>query len=264
MGAWVMLPPDEPRPASRHPLRAPAHRAEDAAQPLLPGAALHGIRGREAVVAGPAPRRQGRGRLGCGQHRVLHDQRRVRRDALRLGAHVGRRRREGAGRDVRRGAPPRRARRHRALAHRGARREQRVAPARGRSVPDRERLRHGARPARNDRARHPPRAGRLGHSPPSARAPPASTSSTSTGRTPTCPANSCRRTTTAARTPTAARWRTARASGSRRWRRCATPSAATARSRAASPSTAWAGSATTSRRASSSCAWPMTWSISGT
>ena len=157
-----MLPPGEPGPASRHPLRARAHRAQDVAQSLLPGAALHRIRHREAVVASPSPRRQGRGRLGGDQHRVLHHQRGVGRDAVRLGSHVGRARREGAGGDVRRGASPRRARRYRALAHRCACREQRIAPARGRSLPDRERLRHGARAARDDPARHPARAGRLG------------------------------------------------------------------------------------------------------
>ena len=95
-GASFTLPRNASRSAPRHPLRARAHRAEDAAQPLLPGAALHRVRRREAVVAGAPPRRQGRGRLGRRQHGVLHDQRRVRRDAVRVGAHVGRGRRAAA------------------------------------------------------------------------------------------------------------------------------------------------------------------------
>ena len=45
------------RPAPRRALRARADRAEDAAQPLLPGAALHRLRRREAVDAGAAPGR---------------------------------------------------------------------------------------------------------------------------------------------------------------------------------------------------------------
>ena len=78
------------RPAPRHPLRARRDRAEDAAKPLLPGAPLHGLRRREAVVAGRPPRGQGRGRLGGGLHRVLHRLARRRRDAVHLGADVGR------------------------------------------------------------------------------------------------------------------------------------------------------------------------------
>ena len=70
------------------------------------------------------------------------DQRRVRRDAVRLGAHVGRRRRPGA--------RPRPATRRTSTARWPAsssgtparRREQRVAAARGRAVADRQRLRH--------------------------------------------------------------------------------------------------------------------------
>ena len=77
------------RPALRHPLRAGRDRAEDAAKPLLPGAALHRVRRREAVVAGGPPGRQGRGRLGGGLHRVLHRLARRRRDAVHLGAACG-------------------------------------------------------------------------------------------------------------------------------------------------------------------------------
>ena len=257
--------PDESRPASRHPLRARPHRAEDAAQPLLPGAALHRVRRREAVVAGAPPRRQGRGRLGGRQHRVLHDQRRVRRDAVRLGAHVGRRRRAACC-----AATCDEAHRHGALAgielsHTGAHGENSESrlPAAA-PVADRERLRHGPRAARDDEARHPPRAGRLGASPPSARAAPASTSSTSTARTRTCRGSSCRRTTTAhgrvrrlAREPRALLARDARGGARRRRRRLRDRLPRRRRPHGRR-------SASTSTRASSSCAWPTTSSTSGT
>ena len=115
----------------RHPLRAGPDRAEDAAQPLLPGAALHRLRRREAVDAGGLPGHEGRGRLGRGVHRVLLDQRRVRRVAVRVGAAVGRRGRARAAADDRGGARARRAGRRRAVARRRStprRRESRLPP----------------------------------------------------------------------------------------------------------------------------------------
>ena len=211
--------------------------------------------------------RQGRGRLGGGLHRVLHrsapspTRRRTCRRACGTTTTCAR-----CGADLRRGARARRARRHRALAHRRARREQRVAAAAAGALADRERLRRGSRAeARWTQRDIRPRAGRLGRARPSARAAPASTSSTSTARTPTCRDSSSRRSTTGAPTRTAARSRTARASGSRRSRRCARPSATTARSPAGSPWTRIGGArASSSRRGSSSCAWPTTSSTSGT
>ena len=77
------------RSTPRHPLRARPDRARDAAEPLLPGAALHRVRRHEAVHPGRAPRHEGRRRLGCGVHGVLLDLPHLRRRAVRLLAPVG-------------------------------------------------------------------------------------------------------------------------------------------------------------------------------
>ena len=69
--------PHEPARAPRHPVRAGPDRTKDASKPLLPGAALHRVRRREAVDAGGLSRDEGRGRMGGGVHRVLLDQPRV-------------------------------------------------------------------------------------------------------------------------------------------------------------------------------------------
>ena len=53
-----------PRSEVRHPLRADPDRAEDAEEPLLPGAALHRRGVGEARLPGLSPRDEGRGRLG--------------------------------------------------------------------------------------------------------------------------------------------------------------------------------------------------------
>ena len=205
----------------RHPLRAGADRAEDASQPLLPGAPLHRLRGREAVDAGRLPGHEGRGRLGGGVHRVLLDQPRERRDAVRLGAAVGRRGRARAVADGRRRPPPRRPGRRRAVARRPVRRGPRVAAAAARPVPDRKRLRRDHRAQGDGRAPTSAASRTTGWRPPGGRAAPASTSSTCTARTPTCRASSSRRSTTAAPTSTAARSRTAPGSGWRRSSACA-------------------------------------------
>ncbi len=106
------------RPAPRHPLRARPDRAGDAAEPLLPGAALHRVRRHEAVHAGRAPRHEGRRRLGRGVHGVLLDLPHLRRRAVRLLAPVGRRGRGVAAADDRGRARARRAGRGRAVARR--------------------------------------------------------------------------------------------------------------------------------------------------
>ena len=81
------------RPPPRHPLRARPDRAEDAPEPVLPGASLHGLREREAALAGALPRNEGRGRLGGRLHRRGARQPRLGLLAGRLPAHLGRRRR---------------------------------------------------------------------------------------------------------------------------------------------------------------------------
>ena len=188
----------------RRPLRARADRAEDAPQPLLPGAALHRLRRREAVDAGGAtgrsrPRAAGRRSAPSTARSTprptstpyvsarLWDDGDVR--ALRLMTDEAHRARG--------------ARRRRALARRPhvEARESRLPPLA--PSPDRERLRAAPVPQRDGARRHPPRAGRLGRRRAAGRARPASTSSTSTARTPTCRRSSSRRSTTVAPTPTA-------------------------------------------------------------
>ena len=247
--AYGMLSRDGPRSASRRALRALADRAQDAAQPLLPGASLHGFRLREAVVAGASPRRQGRRRVGCRQHGVLRDHTGVRRDALRVGPHVGRARRAGARRDLRRGAQARRPRGHRALAHGRARREQRVTAGRGGALADRERLRSRARAPGDDEARHPPGSGRLGARGRQSRSAGFDIVYVYGAHTYLpgqflSPHYNRRGTSTAARSPIA------RASGSRRSTSCAARSATIVRSPAAWPSIGGARWASTSRKCS--------------
>jgi hypothetical protein len=99
---------------------------------------------------------------------------------------------------------------------------------------------------------------------PSARATRDSTSCTSTAATPTCSGRCSRRSTTSAPTPTAVRSKTAPGCGSRRCRRSAMRSVPTARSPAGWPCRRRAAPAWSSTRASSSCAWPTTWSTCGT
>ena len=189
--------------------------------------------------AGRLPRHEGRGRLGRGLHRVLLDQPRVRRDALRVGAAVGRRGHAGAVADDRPRARARRAGRGRAVARRRLRRGPRVAAAAAGAVADRQRpgQRGGAKD--DGAGRHPAGAGASGSRPRSGHAAPASTSSTCTGRTPTCPRSSCRPCTTAAPTSTAASSRTARGSGWRRSSWSRRRSATMSRSRCGSPPTRW-------------------------
>ena len=81
------------RSSPRHPLRAGPDRAEDAAEPLLPGAALHRLREREAGLARALPRHEGRGRLGGRLHRGRAGRAGLRLLAGRLAARLGRRRR---------------------------------------------------------------------------------------------------------------------------------------------------------------------------
>ena len=112
--------------------------------------------------AGRLPRDEGGGRLGGGLHRVLLDQPRVRRDALRVGPAVGRRGHAGASDDDRPGARARRAGRGRAVARRRLRRGPRVAAAAAGAVADQQRpgQRGGAK---DDGARrHPAGAGGVG------------------------------------------------------------------------------------------------------
>ena len=255
---------ERPRSAPRRPLRARAHRAEDAAQPLLPGAALHRLRRREALDAGPPPRAQGRGRLGVGVHGVLLDQPRERRVPVRLGAALGRRRRALAAADDRGGAraTARSPRSSCGTAGSTSRRASR-APSRSRRARSRASSSRSSCPRRWS---SPTSAARrtTGSPPPCGRARPASTSSTSTARTPTCRRSSSRRATTTAPTTTAARSRTARASGWRRSRRCARRSATTARSRSASPPTRSTAPASSPRKGSPSSARPSRSSTSST
>ena len=184
------------RPAPRHPVRAGPDRAEDAAQPLLPGAALHRLRRREAVDAGGVPRHEGRGRLGGGLHRVLLDQprdRRVRRTSRRgsgttrtcarcaLMTEEAHAHGALAGVELWHGGLYAEARESRAAAARAVARSRAtstaiVGAARRWTLADIRRV-----------------AGRVGRRrPPGARRP-ASTSSTCTARTPTCRRSSSRR-----------------------------------------------------------------------
>src|SRR5205085_2098596 len=64
---------DSERSAPRRALRAAPDRSEDAQEPLLPGASLHGLRRCAAADAGALPCDEGRGRLGGGLHGVLLD-----------------------------------------------------------------------------------------------------------------------------------------------------------------------------------------------
>ena len=140
-----------------------------------------------------------------------------RRDAVRLGAAVGRRGRARAVADDRRGARARRAGRRRAVARRrvrrgpgvAARRSWRRARSRATSssvVVPKAMDKHDIRRAQHDWVAAATAGARR----------PASTSSTCTARTPTCRRSSSPPSTTAAPTSTAARSRTARGSG---WRR---------------------------------------------
>ena len=133
------------RSPPRHPLRARPHRAEDAAQPLLPGAPLHGLRQREARVAGPLPRHEGRGRLGRGLHGGGARQPGLRLLAGGVAARLGRRRRPQSRPHVRGGPPLRLARGGRADPRRRARNDARVPLAGDRALAARERLLHARR-----------------------------------------------------------------------------------------------------------------------
>ncbi len=133
-------------------------RPGDAAEPLLPGAALHGLRRHETAHAGRPPGHEGGGRLGRGLHGVLLDLPHVRRRAVRVGAAVGRRRRRGAAADDRGGARARRAgrasssgtaARTRTSARAGCRRSRRARSRASTAV---------AGGAGDDRRGHPPRA----------------------------------------------------------------------------------------------------------
>jgi quinohemoprotein ethanol dehydrogenase len=189
----------------------------------------------------PASRRpplhQGRGRLGRHQHRILLHSSGIGRHPPAFRAHLGCGRRAQSARHDRSHPPVRRPRRRRTVVRRLACAVHGIARHAARPEP----VRFGVRDAHllqgDGPRRHCLRAAvlrRCGHC---ARAMPASTSSTSTARTPTCRCNFSRRITTSARTSTAARSRTARASGSRPWRRCAMRWAPTAPSRRASRST---------------------------
>ena len=193
------------------------------------------------------------------------DQPRVRRDAVRVGADVGRPRPADAGLTAERGARAGRAGRHRAVAHRRARREQRVAAAGGGALPDRRRLRGRRGAAGDDQARHPPRAGATGLTAARALAH-RRVRHRLRVRRPHLPARPVpvaplqppqRRVRRLAREPgpLLAGDAGGRARGGRRRLRDRLPG----RRRPAA-----ARSASTSTRGSSSCAWPTTWSISGT
>ncbi len=149
------------RSAPRLPLRAAQNRAEDAAQPLLPGAALLRLRHGETTPSGALPCHEGRGRLGRRLHRVLRDQPRLRRDALHLRAALGRRRRAGARRHVRAGARARRAGGLRAPSFGRPLAPSAVPPTGSGSLAAHVRL--PARRSEGDgEVGHPPHAGRLG------------------------------------------------------------------------------------------------------
>ncbi len=207
---------------------------------------------------------EGRGRMGGGVHRVLLDQPRVRRDAVRVGAAVGRRGHAGAGADDRDGARARRAGGRRAVARRCVRRGARVAACPAGAVADLQRPRQRGRAQGDGARRHPASAGRVGGGRE------ARTQRRVRHRLRVrlahLPAHrsSCRRSTTAAPTPTAARSRTGPASGWRRSSWSRRRSATTSRSRCGSPPTRWSCRACRSTRASSSSAWPTPWSTCGT
>ena len=183
----------------------PGHRAE----PVLSGATLHGHGPCPAAHACRDARHEGGGRLGRRVHRVLLDPSDLGRSALSVRLAVGRRRSRQSRGDGRRGACPRRARRHRALARRQLCREPRHAAGRRSAC------------ARCPRGRIPcsrsawtsatsARLAAMASSPRrSAPRPRASTSSTSIRPTATWCRSSCHAASTAAPTNTAARSRTA-------------------------------------------------------
>ena len=215
------------------------------------------------MVAGGAPRGQGRGRLGGRLHRVLHGLARRRRDALHLGPDVGRPR--PAPPRARCATPPTPTARWRASSSRTRAPTARTARRGCRRRPrPRSRATTRTSPPRRWSSSTSTASCRTGWRPPSARATPGSTSSTSTAATPTCSGRCSRRSTTSAPTPTAARSRTAPGCGSRRCRPSATRSAPTARSPAGWPCRRPAARGWSWTRGSSSCAWPTTWSTCGT
>ena len=80
---------DGARPEVRRPLRAGPGRPEDPAQPLLAGPALQRRGLGQARHAGRVPRHEGRGRLGRGLHRGVHDRARRRRHPAGSAASSG-------------------------------------------------------------------------------------------------------------------------------------------------------------------------------
>ncbi len=146
----------------RDPVRTGPDRAEDAPEPLLSGAALLGLRDREAVDAGRASRRQGRGRLGRGLHRVRAVLSRVRRGAADRRALLGRGRHARLAADDRCRPRARGARGARALSRRRAHREQPDEGAGGRAEPARQRPRGARGPQGDGGRRHRARAAPVG------------------------------------------------------------------------------------------------------